>query len=172
MVDILTPTFCVYGWVSVLGGTAVSMQGSGAFEVWQSVQQNGLESTIYALFSQFPFSTFVIALFVITVIISFVTLADPMTSVLATISTKGLQVEDEAPQKLKLVWGITAGTVAYLLVASGCVESLRGMLMLAGFPLMIITCLLCASTVKAGLELVKAPDNFIDRSGEFEQDKT
>ena len=170
LVNVLPPTFFVYVWMSVFGGTAVSFQWSGVFDVWQSVQQNGLESTIFVLFSQFPFSTIVIALFIVTVIISFVTLADPMTSVLATISTKGLQVEDEAPRRLKLVWGITAGTVAYLLVASGGVNSLRGMLMLAGFPLMLVTCLLCASTVKSGLELISIPGNFIDKSHEFEQD--
>lgn len=169
LINILPPTAFCYVWISIFGSTAVSFQWSGVFDVWKSVQETGLESTIFTLFTQFPFSTAVIALFTVTVIISFVTLADPMTSVLATISTKGLQVEDEAPRRLKLLWGITAGTVAYLLVASGGVESLRGMLMLAGFPLMIVTCMLCASVIKSGLELIKIPGHFIDRSGEFQE---
>ena len=167
LVNILPPTAFCFVWISIFGGTAIHFQWSGLFDVWKSVQETGLESTVFTLFRQFPFSTFIIALFTVTVIISFVTLADPMTSVLATISTKGLQVEEEAPRNLKLLWGITAGTISYLLVASGGVESLRGMLMLAGFPLMIVTCLLCASVIIAGLELVRQPGHFIDKSSEF-----
>lgn len=167
LVNVLPPTTFCFVWISIFGGTAIHFQWSGLFDVWKSVQETGLESTIFTLFRQFPFSTFVIALFIVTIIISFATLADPMTSVLATLSTKGLQVEDEAPRPLKLLWGITAGTIAYLLVASGGVESLRGMLMIAGFPLMIVTCLLCASVIVTGLELVKSPNNFIDKSSEF-----
>lgn len=167
LVNVIPPTTFCFVWISIFGGTAINFQWTGLFDIWQSVQETGLESTVFAIFSQFPFSTVVIALFVVTVIISFVTLADPMTSVLATISTKGLQVEEEAPRNLKLLWGITAGTIAYLLVASGGVESLRGMLMLAGFPLMLVTCLLCASVIIAGMELLKAPNHYIDKSSEF-----
>lgn len=167
LINILPPTTFCYVWITIFGGSAISFQWTGAFDVWQSVQVNGLESTVFVIFSQFPISSLIIALFLFTVIISFVTLADPMTSVLATISTKGLQVEEEAPRRLKILWGVTAGTIAYLLAASGGVESLRGMLMLAGFPLMLVTCLLCVSVVVIGIKLLKIPGHFEDRSDEF-----
>lgn len=167
LVNVLPPTVFCYVWMSIFGGTAVQFQWSGVFDIWSAVQQNGLESTVYAIFQQFPMSTLLICVFVITVAISFATLADPMTSVLATISTKGLRVEEEAPIRLKIIWGLTAGTIAYLLVASGGVSSLRGMLSLAGFPMMILTLFMCVSVVKEGLYLLGQPKNFVDKSDEF-----
>ena len=48
--------------------------------------------------------------------ISFVTLVDPMTSVLATISTKGISAEEEAPKFLKVLWGGNMGGVALAVI--------------------------------------------------------
>ncbi|WP_300668672.1 BCCT family transporter [Desulfoluna sp.] len=167
LVNVFPPTVFCYVWMFIFGGTAVQFQWSGVFDIWAAVQQNGFESTAYAIFQQFPMSTLLIVVFVITVAISFATLADPMTSVLATLSTKGLRVEEEAPIRLKIIWGLTTGTIAYLLVASGGVSSLRGMLSLAGFPMMILTLFMCVSVVKEGLFLLGQPKNYVDKSDEF-----
>ena len=61
-------------------------------DVWSFVQTQGLESTVIGILQRFPFSMALIVFFVIVTMISFVTLVDPMTSVLATISTKGISV--------------------------------------------------------------------------------
>lgn len=169
LINVLPPTAFCFVWIAIFGGTAVHFQWSGLFDIWAEVQTRGLESTVFAILNQFPMSTALISVFVVTVIISFATLADPMTSVLATISTKGLRVEEEAPSHLKIIWGVTAGMIAYLLVASGGVDSLRGMLSLAGFPMMLLTCLMCVSVVKEGLYLLTRPKNYEDKSDEFVQ---
>lgn len=51
------------------------------------VQTQGFESTVIGILQRFPFSMASLFFFIVTMI-SFVTLVDPMTSVLATISTK------------------------------------------------------------------------------------
>jgi len=168
LVNVLPPTLFCFAWMAIFGGTAVYFQWTGIFDIWAAVQQNGLESTVFAIFQQFPLSTVLVAVFTVTVVISFATLADPMTSVLATISTKGLRVEEEAPTQLKIAWGVTAGTIAYLLVASGGVDSLRGMLSLAGFPMMLLTIMICIGVVKEGLDLLNRPNNFVDKSCDFD----
>jgi choline-glycine betaine transporter len=168
LINVIPPTFFCYAWMAIFGGTAINFQWTGAFNIWNQVQQHGLESTVFAILQQFPMSTGLIIVFVVTIVVSFATLADPMTSVLATISTKGLRVEEEAPPRLKIVWGVTAGLIAYLLVASGGIDSLRGMLSLAGFPMMLLTILMCVSLVKEGLDLLNRPKNFVDKSCEFD----
>ena len=95
--------------------------------VWGFVQSHGLESTVVAVLQTFPLSGVLIFLFIICTMTSFATLADPMTTVLATLSTKGLSINEEAPRRLKAVWGITAGVMALLLISTTGLSGLRGM---------------------------------------------
>ena len=73
-----------------------------------------------------------IVFFVIVTMISFVTLVDPMTSVLATISTKGISAEEEAPKFLKVLWGGNMGGVALAVITLCGISALRGMFVFAG----------------------------------------
>ena len=57
---------------------------------------------------------------------------------LATISIHGLSVDDEAPNKIKIVMGVIMGVIAYLLVASGGVNSVKGMWNIVGLSLIHI----------------------------------
>ena len=62
-------------------------------------------------------------------------MADPVAAALATISTHGFSVDDEAPKKLKILFGVIMGAIAYVLVASGGVGSVKGMWVIIGFPI-------------------------------------
>jgi choline-glycine betaine transporter len=126
-------------------------------DVWAFVQSQGLESTVVAILKNFPMGYVLIVLFTLASLISFVTLADPMTTVLATLSTKGTSVEDEAPLYLKIIWGITIGLAAILLLATTGLSGLRGMFALGGLLLMFITVAICFSIVKMTLPMLKRP---------------
>lgn len=95
----------VYLWINTFGSLAIYYQWKNLVDVWSFVQTQGLESTVIGILQRFPFSMALIVFFVIVTMISFVTLVDPMTSVLATISTKGISAEEEAPKFLKVLWG-------------------------------------------------------------------
>jgi choline-glycine betaine transporter len=155
LVNILAPTAFVYLWINIFGSTAIHTQWTGLFDIWSSVQNTGLEHTTFLVFSQYPLSMLTIAFFIVLTMISFSTLADPMTSVLATVSTQGLCITDEAPTKLKLLWGITTGLIAYLLVISGGLEGLRCMFAVGGFLMMFLTWGLCIAVFKSGFSILK-----------------
>lgn len=82
-------------------------------------------------------------------------LADPMTTVLATLSTKGLSINEEAPRRLKAVWGITAGVMALLLISTTGLSGLRGMAVFSGLFMMFITAGICVCIVKIGMEILE-----------------
>ena len=42
-----------------------------------------------------------------------------MTSTIATICTKDINADEEAPTYLKIVWGVSIGAIAYVMVAFG-----------------------------------------------------
>lgn len=166
LINVIPPTIFCHFWISIFGGTAVYYQWSGSVDVWSGIQKFGLESMVYILFSQFPFSKILMSIFVIIIIFSFATMTDSLVSTLAIISTKGVQADEEPPRKLKIIWGVVVGLIAYVLCISGGIEPVRGLISLAGFPMMIFTFALCISLVKDGVHLLSKPD-WLDKESEI-----
>ncbi|MFR4553914.1 MAG: BCCT family transporter [Sutterella wadsworthensis] len=136
--NIGAPTlFCIV-WIAIWGGTTVWLQYTGIMDVWQSVNEKGLEVTIFTILSTLPFAKILAAFFIIAVFFSFSTMADSITGTMATLSTKNLSVDDEAPRWLKIIWGVSFGVIGYLLVATGGVDSVRGMFTIVGLPISFI----------------------------------
>lgn len=146
--NIFAPSaFCII-WIAIFGGTAIYLEWSGIYPVWDMVSKYGLESTIYNILNNFPMSKLITTIFIIAVFISFATMADPITSALSTISVKGLNVDDEAPIRLKIIWGCFIGLISFLIVASGGITSVKGMFTLVGLPMMFLVILFGISAYK------------------------
>lgn len=165
LVNVLPPTVFCHLWISTFGGTAIFFQWSGLVDVWGNIHTYGLESMVYTLLSQFPLSKVLMGLFVVTIVFSFATMTDALVSTLAIISTKGVSAGEEPPKRLKMLWGVVVGLIAYVLCISGGVEPVRGLISLAGFPMMLFTCAMCVSLVKEGVHLLKKP-GWIDNGTE------
>lgn len=129
--------FCIV-WIAIWGGATVWLQHTGAMDVWTMVNEKGMEVTIFTILNSMPFAKVLATFFVIAVFFSFSTMADSITGTMATLSTKNLQVDDEAPRWLKVIWGVSFGVIGYLLVASGGVDSVRGMFTIVGLPISLI----------------------------------
>lgn len=158
LVNIIPPTIFCHFWIATFGGTAVFFQWSGLVDVWAGIQEFGMESMVYILLSQFPFSKILMGIFVVTIIFSFATMTDSLVATLAIISTKGVQVSEEPPKRLKILWGVVVGLIAFVLCISGGIEPVRGLISLAGFPMMLFTFAMCVSLVKEGMHLLEKPD--------------
>lgn len=143
LVQILVPSiFCII-WIGVFGGQTIYLQTSGTLDVWEAVSSAGMQATVFQIIGTLPFSKIITVLFLCTVTLSFCTLADPMASVAATLSVNGLSAEDEAPKKQKILVGCILGGTAYTLVATGGINSVKGMFTLVGL-LQSIVMILCA----------------------------
>lgn len=158
LVNVIPPTIFCHFWIATFGGTAVFFQSTGLVDVWGGIQEFGMESMVYILLSQFPFSKILMGIFVVTIVFSFATMTDSLVATLAIISTKGVQVGEEPPKRLKVLWGVVVGLIAYVLCISGGIEPVRGLISLAGFPMMIFTFAMCISLVKDGMYLLTKPD--------------
>ncbi len=154
LMNIFAPTIFVYFWINTFGSLAIYFQWTGIFDVWTHVQANGLESTVAAVISRFPLSGVLAVIFIICTMTSFATLADPMTTVLATLSTRRLSINDEAPRRLKALWGVTTGVTALLLISTSGLAGLRGMAVFSGVVMMFVTVGICVCFMKIGLDLL------------------
>ena len=153
LMNILAPSMFVFLWINTFGSLAIYYQWKDIVDVWTFVQTQGLESTVIGILQRFPFSGILIAFFIVVTLISFVTLVDPMSSVLATISTRGISAEEEAPKFLKVLWGGNMGGVALAVITLCGISALRGMFVFGGVLMMILTAILCWCIVKEGLIL-------------------
>ena len=166
LMNIFAPSIFCAVWISIWGGCAVYFQHTGIFDIWQAVNTKGMESTIFTLLNNLPFGYLLSVLFIVSVFASFTTLADPMASTMATLSTKGLLVGEEAPRYLKIAWGCTFGLISYFLVASRGADAVRGLFTIVGLPMafMIVFYVICL--IKEGLRLSKMKDGMDFRDDE------
>ena len=155
LMNVLAPSVFVYFWINTFGSLAIFYQRTGVVDVWNFVQTQGLESTVISILQGFPLHGIVIAVFVVVTVISFVTLVDPMTSVLATISTRGISAEDEAPRVLKVAWGFNMGAVALAVVTLCGVAALRGMFTISGVFILLIDIGIYYSVVRMGMDILE-----------------
>lgn len=146
-VSLLAPSTFSFVWIAMFGGMTVNIQLTGAFDIWKNVQENGMQHAVFSVLQSFPFANLFICVFLFALTCSIVTYADPMAGVLASMSSKRGNIEEEASRPLKIMWGLAIGFTAYLLIASGGVNSVRGLFTLVGFPLMLLMIAVAISTM-------------------------
>lgn len=121
----------------------MNMQTSGIVDVWGKVQELGMQTALYQVLGAMPGGKIVQFFFLITVCMSFITLADPNTSALSTLCVHGQEIDSEPPKLLKIIIGIAVSAVAYLLVVSGGMDAVKGLLNVGGLLMTIPTIWLC-----------------------------
>ncbi len=143
LVQVLVPSiFCII-WIGIFGGQTMFLQTSGELDVWGAVQSSGMQATVFKILESLPGSGVIILMFLITITLSFCTLADPMASVASTLSVNGLSANDEPPKKQKILVGVILAAVACTLVISGGTTAIKGMINLNGL-LQSIVMIMCA----------------------------
>jgi choline/carnitine/betaine transport len=154
--------FCMI-WFMIIGGTTIDMQSSGAFDLWASYQANGLESSVFSFFAQFPAGMFLVVVFLVIIIVSFITMADSMTSVAAIMSTNGFHHEEgEPPMFLKIIWGSIMGVLAWVMIAVAGIDGVKMIGTIASFPLLIVLVMMVIASLKGANEINKEKNDYVN----------
>ena len=132
LLNILVPSlFCII-WIGVFGGQAMFLQTSGTMDIWAAVNEYGMQTAIFQILQALPLGKILCVVFLITIAVSFSTLADPMSSALASVCVDGQDVDAEPPKKAKIVIGLVICAMAYTSVATGGINSIKGLFTLVG----------------------------------------
>ncbi len=170
VVNVVIPSiFCVI-WIGIFGGMTISLQTSGAMDVWGMVQEAGMQTTVFQIIKSLPLGEIVQIVFIVAIIGSFTTMADPIAAVLATMSVHNLTAEDEAPKKFKIVMGLLITATAYATVATDGVNAVKAMYVILGAPVMIIVGICIVSFFKQVKEIRKYPNTMLPESAAEEDD--
>ncbi|MFZ6051428.1 BCCT family transporter [Halocola ammonii] len=134
---ILPSLFGIF-WMSVFSGTALHLQLSGT-DLADLTASDNPEGVIYALFEALPLSKILAAIFLFTAFLSYVTAADSNTEAMGGISSTGISPESPSPPVLiKIVWGLTIGTVAFLMVKLAGIDGIKMLSNLGGLPALFL----------------------------------
>ena len=144
-------------WMTILSGTTINYQITGKVDVLGIMSEQGSGAAAYAVLGELPFSSMIIGLYLLAVMISFITATDSTTNAMSSISTSGISVGDEeAPLSIKLIWGIIIGGIALVFITTLGLDGIKMMSYLGGFPALFLGLFSIASLII----MMRKPESF------------
>ena len=131
-------------WFWIFGGSAVffEWQTKGLWTIISS-PQGGLEASLFAYLQNLPLSTILSWIMLGTIVTSFSTMADSMTTTVAAMNTTGNTKDDpEPPSYMKVVWGVLMGGMALITLTVGSggkisgIDATKMIATVAGIPIL------------------------------------
>ncbi|GLY04352.1 choline transporter [Actinoplanes sp. NBRC 101535] len=130
----LVPSGVSVIWFAVLGGSALDMQLSGTADLTAQLA-DGAEGALFGLLDALPAANVTSIAAIILIALYFITGADSASLVLGTLSSRG----DLDPRRpLVIVWGLTIGAVAAVLLVAGGLEALQQATILVALPFVVV----------------------------------
>lgn len=136
-------------WFAVFGGLALDIQYNysayadrvdlaGCATLYDYMQVYGNEAMMLKVIEAIPFAWILKPIVLIVIVLSFVTMADSVTSTISLMTLKDSEGVREAPSGLKLMWGVVIGAAALVFTLSGSIEGIKIIKTIAGFPILIL----------------------------------
>lgn len=152
IINWILPSVFGFVWFSVWGSTALNWQSSGKADIIACIQQNGAVAGIWEFLKHVPLGAILIPLIILTLIAAFSTTADTMSTTIAALCTKGARHDEEPALWQKIIWGVSIGLIACIMVAFGGgeqgVDGVKYLAACGGFVVLSIFILQIASTIK------------------------
>ena len=139
-------------WFSVWSGTALNWQQIGKADLIGAIQNGIAVSGLWELLKKMPLSVIIIPLVMITMIAAFSTTADTMSTTISQVCTKGSRYDREPANWQKVLWGVSIGIIAVIMVIFGGgqqgVEGVKYLSGVGGFCVLPVFILQLAATFK------------------------
>lgn len=148
-VCVLFPFLFSVAWLGLFSSSSLYYELNGA-GINQAMNEIGTAAATYETLKQMPIPVVTISVFLLIVLISFVTASDSNTNAMSGLCMGGLTVDDqESPTWLKVVWGATIGTMCIIfMLAFRSTDSLKYLSNLGGFPILFLLIGISISFVK------------------------
>ncbi|WP_230685116.1 BCCT family transporter [Cellulomonas sp. JZ18] len=141
---IVVPSAVCLVWFTVLGGTTMWLEQTGAS---MSAAASG-QDMLFALLHELPLGAVTSVLAVVSVVIFFVTSADSASIVMASLSEQG---NPEPRRATTVVWGIALATIAAVLLVGGgqvALSGLQSLMIVSALPFAVVVVLVMVAWAK------------------------
>lgn len=148
IMNFLIPSVFSILWMTVLGGASINFQMTGKVDVLGMMNEQGSAAAAYAVLGNLPFAELIIGIYLIAVIISFITATDSTTNAMASICTTGItEGTQEASLFIKVTWGVIIGAVSLIFITTLGIDGIKMLSYLGGFPALFIGVLSAVSLI-------------------------
>ena len=154
MVNFFAPTIFAVFWFGIFGSSAIHMEHFQGIELSKEISQHGIEVALFAFLKSFPLKGVLNILGFLAIVFSFVTLAESMTLTLANMTASqgdaasGEGDGQDAPNLLKIFWGLLMAGMAFVLLMSGGLKSLQTAVVVCGLPILLMGLCMVAGYIK------------------------
>lgn len=170
LVNFFAPALFAIIWFGVFGSASIFMERFQNISLSGEISKFGLEVSMFAFLKNLPMPGLLTVLGFLAIIFSFVTLAESMTLTLANMTSSTYESnkdEQDAPNILKIFWGILMGCIAFVLLMSGGLNALQTAVVVCGLPILLLGLVMCISYIKC----MKNAEHY-DIVGTFENKKS
>ncbi|MDC3224524.1 BCCT family transporter [Mariniblastus sp.] len=150
LVNFIFPSIFAIGWMTIFSGTALYYQMEGHVDLAGVIATKGHESVSIAVLNQFPFAVGLVMFYLLSAFICFVTSSDSNMSAMSSVSSTGISPDNpEGNPWLKIVWGVTVGMVAWIMICfAGGVKGVKMLSTLGGLPAAFLELFIIAALLR------------------------
>jgi choline/carnitine/betaine transport len=141
---IVVPSVVCLVWFTVLGGTSMWLEQTGAAI---SAAESG-EDMLFTVLRQLPFGAVTSVLAMVSIVIFFVTSADSASIVMASLSEQG---NPEPRRWTTVVWGVALAAIAAVLLVGGgqvALSGLQSLMIVSALPFAVVVILVMVAWAK------------------------
>ncbi|EKU99466.1 choline/carnitine/betaine transport [Leptolyngbya sp. PCC 7375] len=139
---LLLPTTLTFLWMSVFGGTAMSMElGELSGTISNAVSEN-VATALFVMLQQLPLTAITSFVGILLLVVFFVTSSDSGSLVVDSL-TSGGKLDSPVPQRV--FWAVIEGVVAAVLLLGGGLQALQTASIATGLPFAVVLLVMCFS---------------------------
>ena len=145
---VLVPSSIVFLWMGVFGNAALYQEFIEPNSLSTAIN-NDIAVSLFVFLEQFPFSKLLMGLAITIILTFFVTSSDSgalVTSMLT--ASKKENTKEEPPMILRIIWAISLGVIAIVLLAGGGIGALQTSVIVTGVPFAILVSFAAKSLLK------------------------
>jgi choline/carnitine/betaine transport len=167
----IVPTLLSLVWMAAFGGSALSLQASGAVDLVAAVDED-VATALFVMLEAFPLRAVTSTIGIVLVIVFFVTSSDSGSLVIDHLTSGG---KLNSPRTQRVFWAVMEGLVAAVLLIGGGLTTLQAGAIATGLPFAIILLFMVWALYVAfrrerfALDVLERAERTAERRDEFDR---
>ena len=133
----------------IISGSSLERQANGIVDLVTILNEEGIGAVPYKMLESLPAGFPIAVLYLVILIISFITCANANVSVMAGLASRDVPLDDPtgAPAFQKVIWGVICSGIAFVVVAAIGIDGVKQLANVSGLLAIFIQVAIIASII-------------------------